>query len=161
MTRLFIILLAFFCVENLIAQDFPYAGTYVYGTHPEGGPKGTLKIYPTSPTTLIFHLNLNRGAPSYNSGELVGEIKIASNREGDFTIKKDSDLINCSLHFWFQNDTVFIRTNDKADHCGYGFGVYSNGDYKRISYKTPEYFEDRTGEKTYFKNYNWKEWWNW
>jgi hypothetical protein len=144
--------------NNLFTQDFSYAGTYSYGTHPDSGATGILHVYQTSSKNLIFHLELNRGAPSYNSGELVGEIKIYSIGEGDFTIKKDSDFINCSMNLWFHNDSVYIRTNNRADNCGYGYGVYSYGDFKRISFENPEYFINRSGKTIYFKNLDWKEW---
>ena len=151
-----IIFIVFF--SKIEAQVIQYGGTYSYGTHPDSGRTGLLHIYPISENTFLFHLDLSRGAPSYNMGELVGKITISSSGEGNYTVKADSDYINCSFTLQFRNDSVFIRTNNDAVDCGYGFGVYSDGDFKKITNDIPKFFIDQSGKKRYFKNLDWKDW---
>jgi len=148
-------------ISSSYGQDLEYGGTYTYGTTPDSGSTGVIYVYPNSDSTLLFYLELNRGAPSYNSGTIVGQMNIYSPGEADFTLIKENDYINCSMNFWFSNDSLFIRTNDKADDCGYGHAVYSHGDFKKIKKDIPEYFIDMSGEKTWFKDLDWKKWWDW
>ncbi len=147
--------------SSAYGQDIVYGGTYTYGTTPDNGRTGVIYIYPNSDSTLLFYLELNRGAPSYNSGAIVGQMNIYSLGEADFTMIKENDFINCSMNFWFNNDSLFIRTNDQADDCGYGHAVYSHGDFKKTKKEIPEYFVDRSGEKTWFKDLDWEKWWEW
>lgn len=156
-----IIIFQFLVAGIAYGQDVEYAGTYTYGTTPDSGRTGVIYVYPNSDTTLLFYLELNRGAPSYNSGAIVGQMNIYRPGEADFSMIKENDLINCSMNLWFTNDSLFIRTNDKADDCGYGHAVYSRGDFKRTNKQKPEFFIDRSGEKTWFKELDWQKWWNW
>lgn len=148
-------------IHAMNGQEIIYDGVYSYGTTPDSGRTGVIYVSQNSDSTLLFYLELNRGAPSYNSGAIVGQMNIYSPGEADFTMKKEADFINCSMNFWFTNDSLYIRTNDKADDCGYGHAVYSKGDYKKIDKERPEYFLDRSGEKYWFKDLDWKIWWNW
>lgn len=43
----------------------------------------------------------------------------------------------------------------------YGHAVYSEGDFKRIKKKVPDFFIDISGEETRFKDLNWEDWWDW
>ena len=144
---------------SMYGQGIDYGGVYSYGTTADSGHVGTIYIYPDSDSTLLFYLELNRGAPSYNSGAIVGQMNIYSPGEADFTIIKEEDRINCSMNFWFTNDSLYIRTNDQADDCGYGYGIYSDGDFKRICPDTPESFIDGSGNRFLFKKLDWKYWW--
>ena len=87
---------------------------------------------------------MNRGAPSYNSGAIVGQMNVF---KADFTMINENDYINCSLNFRFSNDSLFIRANAQADDCGY----HSKGDFKKTRNEIPEYFIERSGEKTGLK----------
>jgi hypothetical protein len=132
-------------------QDFDYGGTYSYGTSPDSGSTGLIYIYPNSDSTNLFYLELNRGYPSYNSGEIVGQMNIYNLRKAEFSMTK-GEYIDCSMNFWFTNDSLYIRTNDQSDNCGYGYGVHSHSNFKLKDSKTPEFYYDMTGEKIYFKN---------
>lgn len=156
-----IILFLFIFTNTVFGQTSRFAGTYQYGTSPEEGRTGIINIYPTSDSTLLFYLEINRGEPSYNSGAIVGQMKMNSPNEASFSMTKENYNINCNMSFTFTDDSLFIRTIDDADDCGYGFGVYSPGDFKRMTTVKPDYFIDRTGEKTEFKNLDWENWWNW
>jgi hypothetical protein len=45
-----------------------YLGIYSYGDDVEKGKTGTVFIYPETDSTILFYIDLNRGAPSYNMG---------------------------------------------------------------------------------------------
>ncbi len=160
MRKLFIVL-NLLILGTAYGQGIEYAGTYSYGTTSDSGRCGVIYVYPNSDTTLLFYLELSGGAPSYNSGAIVGQMNIYSPGKADFTMIKENDFINCSMNFWFTNDSLYIRTNDEADDCGYGYAVYSHGDFKLTDKKKPEFFVDRRGEKTWFNKLDWKEWWDW
>ena len=118
-------------------------------------------MYPNSENTLLFYLELNRGAPSYNSGAIVGQMNIYSPGKANFAMVKENDRIDCRMNFLFTKDSLYIRTNNNADNCGYGHAVYSEGDFKRIKKKVPDFFIDISGEETWFKDLNWEDWWDW
>src|SRR5258707_15733728 len=57
-----------------------YAGTYSYGADIEKGRVGNISISPETDTTILFYVDVNRGAPSYNMGALYGRVKIINGR---------------------------------------------------------------------------------
>lgn len=150
MKNLLLIIVLLLAGLNGFAQNIDYGGTYSYGTSPDSGSTGLIYVYPNSDSTILFYLELNRGYPSYNSGAILGVMNIYELGVADFTMTKDEDF-DCSMSFRFTNDSLYIRTNNKSDNCGYGYGIHSHGNYKLINSKTPEFFYDGTGEKTYFK----------
>lgn len=98
------------------------------------GPKGSdafvsLKTVRAG-NEVKFHLELNRGAPSYNLG-------IAS---GEFTIKdylgvyEQDDYGNCTLIFVFVGNKVQVKQveSESGTGCGFGFGVYANHILKKM-----------------------------
>jgi hypothetical protein len=131
-------------------QNINYGGVYAYGTHPDSGRTGVISVFPDSDSMLLFYLELNRGAPSYNSGAIAGQMKVYGPGEADFTMVQKENFINCSINFWFTNDSLYIRTNDLADECGYGYGVFSDGDFKLKDSIRPTFYVNRAGEKKYF-----------
>jgi hypothetical protein len=136
-----------------------YGGIYSFGTIPEEGPTGKIYVYPNSDSTLLFFLELQRGAPSYNLGEMVGEMKIMEPGMAEFT--RNGGGCNCNFRIFFKGDSLIIRTINDAYKCGFGCCVYTDGNYKRIQKETPKFylFYD---EKTWFKDLDWKsEWESW
>jgi hypothetical protein len=127
-----------------------YAGTYSYGTDVEKGGIGTIFIYPETDSTILFYIDLNRGAPSYNMGSLYGRVKIY-NGNGTFYTKFDFIDNSCKWTFQFSKDILTIKTVDGQYGCGFGHAVYADGNFKRVSNKTPDYFENGEGTKVYFK----------
>ena len=160
MKKLLVIFFLLICTISF-GQTTEYGGTYSYGTTPDSGSTGVIYIYPNSDSTLLFYLELSRGAPSYNSGSIIGQMKISSPGKASFTMIKENNLINCNMSFEFAADSVYIHTINNGYDCGYGHGVFSDGKFERIKRKIPKYFIDRHGDKIWFKNLNWKESWNW
>lgn len=137
-----------------------YGGVYSYGPTGDSGRLGTISVYPDSDSTLLFYLELNSGGPSFNNGAIVGQMIIYSPGEADFTLIDESRYLNCSMNFWFTNDSLYVRTNNQTDDCGYGHGVYSSGDFKRVDSETPQYFIDGIGGKMAFRELDWRAWWD-
>ncbi len=139
---------------NIRTQDVSWAGKYSYGAVVKEEAVGVLEIYPIDESTrsYIFHLEVNRGYPSYNSGELIGKIEITSKGEGVFKVKDDQIGINCTLTFDFHENTAIIKTDKEACYCGFGNAVTADGEYKKKNPKIPDFFIDRHGNKIYFKN---------
>ena len=141
------------------SQVLEYGGTYTFGSHSDGGRFGIIYVHPNSDSTLLFYLELSRGAPSYNSGAMLGQMNIKSPEKGNFTMSKKNDMYNCSLSFYFSNDSLSIHTNGEADVCGLGHAVYPEGDFKKTIKEIPEYFINGEGSKRWFKELNWEKWW--
>lgn len=155
--KLFGILWLSFCGLGLMTNDYSsklltskYAGLYSYGTDIEKGGIGTILIYPETDSTVLFYIDLNRGAPSYNMGSLYGRVKITDGK-GTFYAKTDLTDQGCKWSFQFNDNSLVIKTIDDQYECGFGGLVYADGTYNRTSTKTPEYFENGEGIKGLIK----------
>jgi len=127
-----------------------YSGFYSYGTDVEKGRIGTIFIYHETDTTILFYIDLNRGAPSYNMGSLYGRVKITSDT-GLFYSKFAYADMGCKWIFHFTKNSLTIKTVDEQDYCGFGHAVFADGEFKRKSNKSEDFFENMEGEKIYFK----------
>ncbi len=128
-----------------------YAGTYSYGTNIEKERTGNISVFPETDTTILFYVDVNRGAPSYNMGELYGRVKIIDGR-GTFYIKLDSSDQGCKWDFIFSKSLVTLRTFDDYYDCEFGNAVYVDGDFKQTSSAIPVKFENLEGRSISFKN---------
>ena len=126
-----------------------YTGTYAYGRDIEKERIGTIFIFPETDTTILFYIDLNRGAPSYNMGSLYGRVKIVSNK-GTFSTSFDSSNKGCKWTFLFSKNNLTIKTVDEQDYCGFGYAVFADGVFKRTSNRIISSFEDMEGKKIYF-----------
>jgi hypothetical protein len=77
-----------------------YSGWYEYGRNIEKGRIGYILIYPETDNMILLYMELNRGAPSYNMGDLYGRIKIV-NDTGTFFTRFDSMEKGCEFSFHF------------------------------------------------------------
>lgn len=128
-----------------------YAGTYSFGQDVEEDRSGIILIYPDTGSTVLFYVDVCRGAPSYNMGSLYGRVKI-TNDTGVFYTKSDFSDIGCQWKFRFSNDNLSIKTIDDKCDCGFGNAVFVDGEYKKISDTIPEFFENMDLDKIFFKN---------
>lgn len=91
--------------------------------------------------TYKFNIEAQKGPPSYNSGSLSGTIKII-NGNGIFY---DNQYEPCNLKFTFTDTTLSIEALEDETGCGFGYGVYVSGNYKKtkkaLSKTELEYFE--------------------
>lgn len=147
--------IAFFSNANSqVKKGYPktliYCGSYSFGSNAERGSVGFLVVYPETDSTILFYFEGNRGAPSYNMGQLYGRMKIINGKGLYFSSALDSAK-PCQFSCEFKSNQVLIKTVDEKVNCGFGFGVYIDGVYKRDTRNVPTYFEDETGSKVYFK----------
>ncbi len=89
---------------------------------------------------------VNKGAPSYNSGSFVDTL-IYKNNKAIYTASEFDTT--CKITFDFDKNGVSVKeeTSDYNSGCGFGHGVVADGFYKRMSGKTPILTEPLTGEK--------------
>lgn len=127
-----------------------YAGYYSIGTDIKKGRVGSVTVYPETDSTILFYVEANRGAPSYNMGQLYGRLTLV-NGKGIFYSNPDNAEKSCKFSCTFQSDHLILETIDNEDNCGFGFDVYVDGRFKRKTKNVPHYFEDETGRKVYFK----------
>ena len=134
------------------AQADTFGGTFSYG---ESGdkPSGIIYIYPTTDSTYLFYLEVSRGAPSYNSGAISGDMNKWSESAVFFQRFDEFNGVQCGLYFTLVDDNLIITTNENLNECGYGYGVVSDGTYIRQTYDIPEFYITREGDKTFFKDY--------
>jgi hypothetical protein len=125
-----------------------HAGEYSWASKNAGGAGGQVIVYPESNSTILFYLYQNRGEPSFNMGELYGRVTI-TNGTGVF-FNKDYPGSNCKFRLTFIGEKLTIETLESKEDCGFGGGVYADGEFTRTSAKIPEYFEG-IERKVYFK----------
>lgn len=91
-----------------------------------------------------FQLEVSRGAPSYNTGWIQGEVELKNNA-GRFTKKTDSGL--CEISFHFDAKRVELKQEGDYSGCGFGHNVFAIGTLKRTSHKQPKFCvgDPRTG----------------
>jgi hypothetical protein len=125
-----------------------YAGEYSYGKDIEKGI-GTIYLYPETKNTILFYIELHRGAPSYNMGSLYGRVKIINNK-GIFYTKFDYADNGCKWDFTFTKNSLTIKTFDNEYECGFGNAVFADGTFKKRTNKIKNSFIDLEGTKIYF-----------
>ncbi len=128
-----------------------YSGFYSYGNDIEKRRIGSISIYPETDSTILFRIDLNRGAPSYNMGSLYGRVKTARDTGIFYTTKDDYEGKGCKWIFYFTKNKLKIKTVNEENNCGFGHAVYADGEFKRKSNKYEDFFEDMEGKKIYFK----------
>ncbi|CAN5877630.1 hypothetical protein BH11BAC4_BH11BAC4_17290 [soil metagenome] len=131
-------------------SSIAHAGKYTYGRDIEKGRVGLAYIHAETDSTILFYLDLNRGAPSYNMGSIYGRVVI-KNGKGIFKASLEGYQKACELLFQFTANKLSIETVSDNDDCGVGFGVLADGIFKRTTTINPAYFLDATGAKRYFK----------
>jgi hypothetical protein len=127
-----------------------YAGSYSFGTDIEKENIGNISVFPETDSTILFYVDVNRGAPSYNMGALYGRAKIINGR-GTFYVKLDTSDKGCKWSFKFSKNMLSLKTVDEYYDCGFGHAVYADGDYKLYSNKIPVNFDDLEGHSIPFK----------
>lgn len=149
MKHTLIILLLVLFKHNASGQKTrKYAGFYSYG---DTIPSGIIDIYPESDTTLLFDIHIINS--NYHLGYTAGRIFI----KHDSLIYNDTTQVNCKLLFQFGHKSLIVKTLEGHDDCGYGYGVYSDGVYKRTNNKIPQFFYTAEGDSIYFKDFNSKD----
>ena len=126
-----------------------YSGIYSFGENVEKGPVGSVTVFAETDTTILFFIDICRGAPSYNLGQLYGRLKI-ENGKGIYFSKYDFDEKGCKWEVTIDNNTLTIKTIYDCFECGFGGNVIADNKYIRKTLTKPEYFTDGEGTKVFF-----------
>jgi hypothetical protein len=135
--------------QNTNLKTAKYAGVYEYGDSPENGPTGQITVYPESDDSILFFMDISRGAPSYNMGNLYDRVKIKSNK-GTYYAKYEYGENPCNFSLFFSGDKLIIKTKKNGYDCGFGGNVIADGVYNKVKSAEFDSFMDMTGEKYFF-----------
>lgn len=110
-------------------------GTYVFGDQedPDRGG-GYLVIEQLEDQQLKFQLDLNRGAPSFNSGFASGTIRLEGNKAAWTTTEyqvMEGEGEGCTISFVFEGDQVILTQEGSPFECGFGHAVFAHGAYDK------------------------------
>ena len=114
-----------------------YTGRYGYSKNypelpkDETGPFGTLIFLKTDYSQYKFWLFVSIGYPSYNSGELEGNLKI-QNDSAVYIAEGNS----CRIVFHFRKNGILIQQNE-GYWSDFGINVFVRGNYPKINSKIP------------------------
>ena len=110
------------------------------------GYSGQIQVRKISSDKIVMTFEVNKGAPSYNSGSFVDTLIYKDNKA--IYTDPQSDM-SCKITFDFDNKGVTVKeeTADFNFGCGFGHAVVADGFYKRISNEIPILTEPLTGEK--------------
>lgn len=79
-----------------------------------------------------FWLDVQNGWPGYHVGETDGTISF-KNDSASFDNTFEDATHPCILGFRLQGKTIRINSHSTSFNCGFGQGVYADGDYVRLS----------------------------
>ena len=127
-----------------------FVGTYSFGDDDCENGCGRVLIHPESDSTALFYIDVNRGAPSYNSGALRGRIYKNSNDTYLFYSKEYGE---CSLKITLNNNILSVSTEDGKNECGFGYAVRADANYILIDNFVPEYYTTGEDSKIYFESF--------
>ena len=127
-----------------------FVGTYSFGDNECENGCGRVLIHPESDSTALFYIDVNRGAPSYNSGALRGRIYKNSNDTYLFYSKEYGE---CSLKITLNNNILSVSTEDGKNECGFGYAVRADGNYILIDNFVQEYYTTGEDSKIYFESF--------
>jgi hypothetical protein len=148
---LFILIGFTLTANSQVLKTTKYAGIYAFGTNIENGPGGRMTIFPETDSTVLFYLDISRGAPSYNLGQLYNRL-IIKNNKATYYSKENYDQKGCKWQITINDKILIIKTLDDCYDCGFGANIYADNHYTRKDNKIPVYFIDGHGNKIYFKN---------
>jgi hypothetical protein len=107
---------------------------------------GKIQVKKITVNKIVMTFEVNKGAPSYNSGSFVDTLSYYNNMATYKTPEVDS---TCKVTFVFSKNGVTV-TEETANYnfgCGFGHAVIADGFYKKVSSKVPILVEPLTGEK--------------
>jgi hypothetical protein len=128
--------------KTRIQDTAKYGGTFGYQ---KGGASGTILVYPETDTTVLFYIDINNGAPSYNMGSRYDRLRII-NGKGTY----ESQDKGCRWTLQFSKNTITIATVAESYDCGFGNGVAADGIFEQTSKVIPQYFVTAEGTKYFF-----------
>lgn len=131
-------------------SDDSLSGTYINEKLEKSGGAGKLLLHPVSSDVYLFSLNLNLGAPSYNSGQLFGELTV----NGSTSVYENNEYKfrgkGCKWKITFEQGVAKIQTVNFSNKCGLGNSVYVDGSYTLKSAEVPDTYVDTLGNTVKF-----------
>ena len=121
-------------------------GTYKY-SYAKNSAYGLIKIHYKNPTIILFYLEANRGEPDYNSGSTYGRLTF-NKKTGNYEHIPTDTAHDCKLILIKRKDKIIIKT--VSGDCGFGYGVFADGNYFLQDSNNPQYFIDETDHKRFF-----------
>ena len=107
---------------------------------------GQIQVKKISASKIVMTFEVNKGAPSYNSGSFVDTLIYRDNK-AIYTDREADSTCKISFAFDTKGIRVIEETADFNSGCGFGYAVVAHGFYRRISSKTPVLTRPLTGEK--------------
>ena len=121
-----------------VVVELDVTGTYQMGGGSSGdGSSGMMLVRKDHGTTYEVALLINRGAPSYNSGEVRATLSLQEGKMQYPAVLEDD--MSCIIDFYFDKDGVEVRQDmdmEKPD-CEFGYGVTAMGYLTKISSEPP------------------------
>lgn len=109
------------------------------------GETGWITSFPESDSTVLLYIELTRGAPSYNSGSIYSRINLTNTP----IILRSVDIdLKCAIELVLKKNSVILTTLN--NDCGFGYGVVSDGLFKKTSAIISEHFVNREGMEISF-----------
>ena len=148
-----------FIFTSILIIGFAYQNTYIdpTGTYDldsktkkKGGDIygyfGEIQVKKLAKDRIVMTFEVNKGAPSYNSGSFVDTLIYKNNRVIHTDAESDT---SCKITFDFDKKGVLVKeeTEDFNSGCGFGHAVVADGFYKKTSGKVPVLTQPLTGEK--------------
>lgn len=134
-----IILLTSFVIKSEYINP---TGTYKLGSGKKNkngeiyGYFGQIQVKKIAKDKIVMTFEINKGAPSYNSGSFVDTLIYKNNRVSYTNSQVDT---SCVIVFDFVKKGVKVKqkTSDYYFGCGFGQSVIADGFYKMISKEEP------------------------
>ena len=154
MKRLLLTLTSILILTSFIAQTtyIDPTGTYQLDSKTKKingdiyGYFGQIQVKKLNSDKIVMTFEVNKGAPSYNSGSFVDTLSYKDNK-GIYTDPESDSTCKITFDFDKKGVTVKEETADYNSGCGFGNAVVADGFYKRSSSKTPILTEPLTGKK--------------
>ncbi len=124
--------------ENFInpTGTYSYNGKTIKKNGETYGKFGTIKVKLLKDSKIAISLYVCKGAQSYNSGSFVDTLLYKNNTALYATFENDS---TCKIVFTFKLKSLKVaQTQANLNNgCGFGHGVFADGNYRKISFRTP------------------------
>lgn len=123
-------------------KSFDPTGTYIFGDRPMDafesgeGYNGRIQIFRLAEDKVVMTFEINKGAPSYNSGSIVDTLTYTTN---NVTYTDPEYYPGCKITFDFDSEGVNVKQHRaQSDYgCGFGNGVEAHGYFRKTSGKIP------------------------
>ena len=137
-----------FAKTNKQLMTTKYAGVY----KAKKGSIGSVTVYPETDSTILFYIDISKGAPSYNLGQLYARLKIKDGEGIYFSTDFDNtdEKKGCKWQMTIKKQMLTIKTLEDCYECGFGANVIGDNQYTLKNSKIPQFFIDGTNNKIFF-----------